>query len=75
MWAVGRAGKPAVPPSDEPRRLRVRRLGLDDAIERGNEVLEDDVTVSEDDGMPERVQPFLKDDVLKTLERWFYRQR
>ena len=77
MWAVGRAVNPQFRPSDEPKPDDYVFEGweLDDAIERGNEVLEDDVTVSEDDGMPERVQPFLKDDVLKTLERWFYRQR
>ena len=35
-------------------------------------MLEDDVTVSENDGMPELVRPFVKADVLRTLERWFY---
>jgi uncharacterized repeat protein (TIGR02543 family) len=74
MWAVGRAVNPQYRPSDEPRRDDYVFEGweLDDAVEQANEVLEDDVTVSEGDGIPERVRPIVKDEVLKQLERWFF---
>jgi hypothetical protein len=73
-WAVGRAVNPQYRPSDEPRRDDYVFDGweLGDAIERANEVLEDDVTVSEEDGIPERVRPFVKEELLKPLERWFF---
>jgi hypothetical protein len=73
-WAVGRAVNPEHRPSDEPRRDDYVFEGweLEDALTQANEILEDDVTVSEGDGMPERVQPFLKEDLLKSLERWFF---
>ena len=77
MWAVGRAVNPQHRRSDEPRADDYLFEGweLDDAIEQANAVLEDDVTVSEGDGVAERVRPFLKDEVLRTLERWFFDHR
>jgi hypothetical protein len=77
MWAVGRAVNPQYRPSDVPRNDDYVFEGweLDDALERANEILEDDVTVSEGDGIPERVQPIVKDEVLKPLERWFFDHR
>ena len=73
-WAVGRTVNPQHRPSDETRRDDYVFEGweLDDAIEQANGVLEDDVTVSEDDGISERVRPFVKDEMLKPLERWFF---
>jgi hypothetical protein len=73
-WAVGRTVNPQYRPSDEPRRDDYVFEGweLDDAIEQANQVLEDDVTVSEEDGISERVRPIVKDEVLKPLERWFF---
>jgi hypothetical protein len=73
-WAVGRAVNPELRPSEQPRRDDYVFEGweLDDAITRANEALEDDVTVSEEDGLPEHVRPFVKDEVLKPLERWFF---
>ena len=73
-WAVGRAVNPQLRPSSEPRRDDYVFEGweLDDAIDQANGVLEDDVTVSENDGMSGRVRPFVKAEVLRTLERWFF---
>ena len=45
---------------------------LDDALERANDVLEDDVTVLERDGRSAKVLPFTRDELLKPLERWFF---
>ena len=45
---------------------------LDDALERANEVLEDDVSVSERDGRAVDVKPFLRKELLGPLERWFF---
>jgi len=41
-------------------------------LEHANGILEDDVRVSEDDGRPERVQPFTRRELLAPLERWFF---
>jgi hypothetical protein len=76
-WAVGRAVNPQHRPSDKPRPDDYVFEGweLDDALTQANEILEDDVTVSEGDGIPGLVRPFLKDEVLKPLERWFFDRR
>lgn len=73
-WAVGRAVNPEYRPDTGPRREDYVFEGweLEDALEQANGVLEDDVTVSEDDGMPEHVRPFLRDDLAGPLERWFF---
>src|ERR671923_2643488 len=74
MWAVGRAVNPEYRSSNGPRREDYVFEGwdLDDALEQANAVLEDDVTVSEGDGMPEHVRPFVRNDLLRPLERWFF---
>ena len=52
VWAVGRAVNPQHRSTDEPRRDDYLFEGyeLEDALERANGVLEDDLRVSEDDG-------------------------
>ncbi len=74
MWAVGRAVNPQHRPSDEPRLEDYVFEGweLDDALEQANAALEDDVTVSEGDGRPEHVRPFIRGELLQRLERRFF---
>jgi hypothetical protein len=74
IWAVGRAVNPQYRSSDAPRRKDYVFEGweLEDALQEANEILEDDVRVSEDDGVRERVRPFLKDELLRRLERRFF---
>jgi hypothetical protein len=73
-WAVGRAVNPQHRPSNLPRPDDYLFEGWDveDALEQANEVLEDDVAVSEEDGLPEHVRPFVKEELLRPLERWFF---
>jgi hypothetical protein len=73
-WAVGRAVNPQHRPSDEPRRddYIFQGFEMSDALEAANGALEDDAVVSEQDGRQERVRPFLRDELLKPLERWFF---
>jgi hypothetical protein len=74
VWAVGRAVNPQLRDSDETRREDVVFEGfeLEDALERANESLEDDVSVLEDDGRPADAKPFTRKEVLPLLERWFF---
>ena len=74
MWAVGRAVNPQHRPSDDPRPEDYLFEGweLDDALEQANAALEDDVTVSEGDGLPEHVRPFLRAELVRRLERRFF---
>ena len=76
-WAVGRAVNPQNRPSDEPRRDDYVFEGyeLSDALDRANEILEDDLEVSERDGRPEHVRPFTRNELLGPLERWFFGHR
>ena len=67
-------GQPAVPAERRgpSRRLRLsgpRALGRAD---RGERALEDDVVVSEADGRAEKVRPFVREELLGPLERWFF---
>ncbi|HEV8603384.1 MAG TPA: hypothetical protein VGQ68_08335 [Gaiellaceae bacterium] len=73
-WAVGRAVNPQHRPSDEPRidDYVFEGFELEDALEQANGILEDDVVVSEQDGRPEHVQPFTRNEMLQPLERWFF---
>jgi hypothetical protein len=73
-WAVGRAVNPQHRSSGEPRRDDYLFEGweIEDALEAANGALEDDVTVSEEDGHAERVRPFRRDELTKPLERWFF---
>jgi predicted RNase H-like HicB family nuclease len=45
---------------------------LEEALERANEALEDDVHVLEADGRPVKVRPFTRKEVLPLLERFFF---
>ena len=74
MWAVGRAVNPQYRRSDEARRDDYIFQGyeLADALEAANAALEDDARVSEQDGSNEKVRPFVRDDLLRPLERWFF---
>ena len=74
VWAVGRAVNAHLRDSDEPRPEDVIFEGyeLEDALERANEALEDDVSVLERDGIPADARPFTRKEVLPLLERWFF---
>ncbi|HEU5405324.1 MAG TPA: hypothetical protein VFU52_04510 [Gaiellaceae bacterium] len=74
IWAVGRAVNPDRRPSKEPRPEDYVFEGyeLDDALQEANETLEDDFTVSEQDGHGESVRPFTREELLKPLEKWFF---
>jgi len=73
-WAVGRAVNPHLRSVDEPRPEDwvFEGFELEDALERANEALEDDVRVLEADGEQADVQPFTRREVLPFLERFFF---
>ncbi len=73
-WAVGRAVNPQLRPVDEPRPEDwvFEGFELEDALERANETLEDDVRVLEADGGAADVRPFTRKEVLPFLERFFF---
>jgi hypothetical protein len=78
LWAVGRAVNPQHRPSDEPRRddWIFEGYELEDALEQANACLEDDVRVLEEDGRDgSGVKPFLREELLKPLEKWFFGER
>lgn len=77
LWAVGRAVNPQHRPSDEPRREDwvFESYDLQEALDRGNETLEDDASVAEGDGSTARVPPFKRAEILGPLERWFFGRR
>jgi hypothetical protein len=74
LWAVGRVVNPHL------RNGKAVKAGdyvfegyeLEDALEHANATLEDDLTVSESDGRPERCLPFTREECLKPLEAWFF---
>jgi hypothetical protein len=74
LWAVGRSINPQHRTSDEPRRDDYVFEGyeLEDALEAANATLEDDVRVLEEDGRSEKVRPFVRDELLKPLEKYFF---
>jgi hypothetical protein len=74
VWVVGRAVNPQLRESDEARADDVVFEGyeLEDALERANEALEDDVSVLERDRADVAVKPFTRREVLPRLERWFF---
>jgi hypothetical protein len=74
IWVVGRVVNPQLRESDEPRSEDVIFEGyeLEDALERANEALEDDVSVLEGDGLSANARPFTRKEVLPLLERWFF---
>jgi hypothetical protein len=74
LWAVGRMVNPQHRETDEPRADDYVWEGheLDDCLEAANGTLEDDVVVSEDIGATAKVQPFLRVELLKPLEKYFF---
>jgi len=74
LWAVGRAVNPQYRASDEARRDDYVFQGyeLADALVAANETLEDDAVVSEQDGSVEKIRPFVREELLGPLERWFF---
>ena len=74
VWAVGRAVNPQHRTSQEPYSDDYVFEGyeLEDALELANDTLEDDVRVLEQDGRNEKVKPFVRDELLKPLERYFF---
>jgi hypothetical protein len=74
LWAVGRAVNPQYRPSVEvrPDDYVFQGYELGDALVAANETLEDDAVVSERDGSGEKVRPFVREELLRPLERWFF---
>ena len=74
LWAVGRAVNPQHRSTDEPRSDDYVFEGyeLEDALEAANATLEDDVSVLEQDGRSPKVKPFVRDELLKPLEDYFF---
>ena len=74
LWAVGRAVNPQHRRSHEARAddYLFQGFELGDALAAANEALEDDAVVSEQDGSGEKVRPFLREELLGPLERWFF---
>ena len=74
VWAVGRAVNPERREVRRPRPEDYVFEGyeLGDALDEANATLEDDLTVSEQDGHGERLLPFTRDELLKPLEAWFF---
>jgi hypothetical protein len=74
VWAVGRAVNPQYRPSESPRPDDYVFQGyeLGDALTAANDTLEDDARVSEQDGQAEKIRPFVRDELLRPLERWFF---
>ena len=74
VWAVGRAVNPQHRPSEEPRRDDYLFEGyeIEDALDTANAALEDDASVSEQDGQTGKVRPFRREELTKPLERWFF---
>jgi hypothetical protein len=77
LWAVGRAVNPQHRPSDAPRAGDYVFEGyeLEDALLQANDTLDDDVRVSADVGIDEKVLPFRREELLEPLERWFFGHR
>ena len=77
LWAVGRAVNPQHRSTDDPRPDDYVFEGyeLEDALERANETLADDLRVSTQDGREAAAEPFTREELLKPLERWFFGRR
>jgi hypothetical protein len=78
VWAVGRAVDPQHRSTVEPREDDYVFQGyeLEDALEHANGCLEDDVRVLEQDGRDgTSVKPFVREELLKPLEKWFFGER
>jgi hypothetical protein len=74
LWAVGRQVNPQHRETEDPRADDYVWDGfeLEDCLEAANAALEDDASVSEDDGGTGRVKPFVRDELLAPLEKFFF---
>ena len=74
LWAVGRSVNPQLRSSDAARPEDVVFEGyeLEEALQRANDALEDDLRVLEQDRLDVDVKPFTRKEVLPLLERWFF---
>jgi hypothetical protein len=74
LWAVGRAIDPSnrAVPEPKPEDYVFEGFEMNDALEAANGALEDDLGISAEEGIEEHIRPFVADDLLKPLERWFF---
>jgi hypothetical protein len=74
VWAVGRAVNPRHRNDSMPRPDDYVFEGyeLGDALDAANNALEDDISVSREDGVDDGAERFTEDELLKPLERWFF---
>ena len=74
LWAVGRVVNPQLRDSDEPKEedYIFRGFELDDALSEANGALSDDLRVSREEGIEPNLEPFLREEILARLERWFF---
>ena len=74
LWAVGRSVNANLRESPEPlpQEYLFEGYELQDALDRANEVLEDDIRVLEQDGREVSAKPFVRKELLGPLERWFF---
>jgi len=74
VWAVGRAVNPQHRRGNHARQDDYVFEGyeLEDALECANATLDDDSNVSLQDGRAADAQPFVREELLKPLERWFF---
>jgi hypothetical protein len=74
LWAVGRAINPRnrSVPEPLPDDYVFEGYEMGDALEAANRALGDDLAVSAEEGVEERVRDFSEVELLKPLERWFF---
>jgi hypothetical protein len=74
VWAVGRAINPQHRQSEDarPDDYVFEGYELEDALECANATLDDDARVSAQDGRLAQAEPFVREELLKPLERWFF---
>jgi len=74
LWAVGRTIDLAnrMTPAPRPDDYVFEGYEMGDALEAANNALSDDLVVSAEEGLDERVPPFAEEELLKPLERWFF---
>jgi hypothetical protein len=74
LWAAGRSvDEERRHGGTQPREDTIcESYELDEVLDRANEALEDDLTVSERDGRGTHCKPFTRSELLKPLEAWFF---